>query len=1063
MKNNIAKVLGVVLTAATLVSMFVFAAPTAAATIPQAYNSYAIPSTTGMVLNATITAGGPIAQAMDSSALYVYVMDNGVNKILKSVDNGRTWKNVVVSGAPAVPVVEIVCSPVEANVVFYITATTLYMSTDAGLNFTAILNAPGTDVFTSFDVSKWGTPSRYIAVVGTNDSVASDAGVYYWDQSLPFNNLTPVGTTTFTGWTGNFSPVLSVKMAPTFATDRAVVAVGYDATTFTKVIRMDVNGGAWGAVVPDVTITGAAPTAGDIAFPSDFNYQLQPIYFVAIADTTNGGVFRVIGATATPILAQATAFNMSYVGSFASSTGSLLVGLTNGNAYLSSNSGNSFGSALSLRSYATPAQPAWVLLDHSFATSKMAWILNVGNPGGALNVATDGATFNQWSLINETIANGTAGTDGISGIIDFAAGSNGDLYMITTNSAGTDTSIWRNLVSAGTPWERVFNALAAPASTANHLTLAADYATGKDLAYWYTNQTAAIQVSVNNANSFKAMTTAPQVISPATAISVSSLYMPNATTAIVGDNTGTIVTNQTSAGTSAYWWTGTNLAPFGTGYTVSSIVGAGGTNLLAAAYNGTTVEVATSKDNGLSWTLLTKTITSAGAAFIAPADDYATTGALYVAAAGIWMYPSATGGFARVDSTAVTAVPSIGITADAVTTATGIVTAPATNTSTEGTGMIYATDSGVAANIARIRGHSTTAEKLNTTLTDTFSGIWLGSAVSGNVNVWTKDTSKTGLYFYNDTLGVQGTGVTVSNLLTSQSGLFGIVPAASSATISWTALANATNYAVFVNQTQQTNLYAATEGTGVGLTSFVPGSPVAVTYATGTTTALVAGMIPGVPYFVSIWAIAPVSSFMFGTTIQAPLPPVGPVVNLVPAVGAQGVSVNPSFGWTGVTGATSYTLQCTLATDSAYATPVINVSNVPASANDQNVTYNWTGTALANNTAYIWRVKANITGGGSSGWVNGNFTTEKVVVPPVTVTNNPPQTIIFPTITPSITLTLPAPVTVAPTYTLPVNVTVTQQPEVTPPTPAYIWVIVGVGAILTIAVIVLIIRTRRVV
>jgi hypothetical protein len=32
-----------------------------------------------------------------------------------------------------------------------------------------------------------------------------------------------------------------------------------------------------------------------------------------------------------------------------------------------------------------------------------------------------------------------------------------------------------------------------------------------------------------------------------------------------------------------------------------------------------------------------------------------------------------------------------------------------------------------------------------------------------------------------------------------------------------------------------------------------------------------------------------------------------------------------------------------------------------------------------------------------------------------------------------------------------------------PPTPVYIWVIVGIGAVLTIAVIVLIIRTRRVV
>ena len=78
-------------------------------------------------------------------------------------------------------------------------------------------------------------------------------------------------------------------------------------------------------------------------------------------------------------------------------------------------------------------------------------------------------------------------------------------------------------------------------------------------------------------------------------------------------------------------------------------------------------------------------------------------------------------------------------------------------------------------------------------------------------------------------------------------------------------------------------------------------------------------------------------------------------------------------------------------------------------------------------------------------------------------------------IPPDIDITLPAPqVTVIPpaiTVDVPPVVTVTQAavPTLTlpvaedPGTPAYIWVIVGIGALLTIAVIVLIIRTRRVV
>ena len=101
-------------------------------------------------------------------------------------------------------------------------------------------------------------------------------------------------------------------------------------------------------------------------------------------------------------------------------------------------------------------------------------------------------------------------------------------------------------------------------------------------------------------------------------------------------------------------------------------------------------------------------------------------------------------------------------------------------------------------------------------------------------------------------------------------------------------------------------------------------------------------------------------------------------------------------------------------------------------------------------------------------------------MPPVIVEPPPTPTIVLPApqvtvIPPDVDITLPAPiVTVIPpdiTVEVPPVVTVTQLPQPTlelpvaedPGTPVYIWVIVGIGAILTIAVIVLIIRTRRVV
>jgi hypothetical protein len=117
-----------------------------------------------------------------------------------------------------------------------------------------------------------------------------------------------------------------------------------------------------------------------------------------------------------------------------------------------------------------------------------------------------------------------------------------------------------------------------------------------------------------------------------------------------------------------------------------------------------------------------------------------------------------------------------------------------------------------------------------------------------------------------------------------------------------------------------------------------------------------------------------------------------------------------------------------------------------------------------------------------SGWCFSNFHTRVEAIPPVTIEPPPTPTIDItlpaPQVTvvpPDVDVTLPAPqVTVVPpdvTVDVPPVVTVTQQAPPTlvlpdepdPGTPVYIWVIVAIGAILTIAVIVLIIRTRRVV
>jgi hypothetical protein len=266
-------------------------------------------------------------------------------------------------------------------------------------------------------------------------------------------------------------------------------------------------------------------------------------------------------------------------------------------------------------------------------------------------------------------------------------------------------------------------------------------------------------------------------------------------------------------------------------------------------------------------------------------------------------------------------------------------------------------------------------------------------------------------------------------------------------------LANATNYIVVVNTVKQNSVYTAVNS----------GGTVTVTYTAGATTAALSGLAASTQYFVSVWAVAP-SSFIFGgatapvsftTPLDYPRTPTDP---LVPTLGAANIPLSPNFAWNTVVGATSYTLQITAASDVGFASPIFNSATIPV-VTGPSATFTYLGT-LSYGTSYLWRVKANgVTG---SDWVYGNFSTIAVTTPAVVVTQIPAQpapTIII-TQQPQVTITIaaasPAPVITVtqPSYTLVAP---------TAATPTYIWIIVGVGALLTLAVIILIIRTRRVV
>ncbi|MFC1860344.1 nitrous oxide reductase family maturation protein NosD [Chloroflexota bacterium] len=164
---------------------------------------------------------------------------------------------------------------------------------------------------------------------------------------------------------------------------------------------------------------------------------------------------------------------------------------------------------------------------------------------------------------------------------------------------------------------------------------------------------------------------------------------------------------------------------------------------------------------------------------------------------------------------------------------------------------------------------------------------------------------------------------------------------------------------------------------------------------------------------------------------------------LAPATGADDVSLTPTFAWAPVADADGYYFQ--LADNPNFVVPMVKLDG---DAGRLIVTaYNYV-TALPYSTPYYWRVKAvsGTEGAGTleeSDWTTSVFITmpePEEAMPPVVIEEAPPAA--------------PAPII------KPIVEVITPAAEMI--TPVWIYVVIGVGAIMIIAVIVLIVRTRRV-
>jgi hypothetical protein len=247
----------------------------------------------------------------------------------------------------------------------------------------------------------------------------------------------------------------------------------------------------------------------------------------------------------------------------------------------------------------------------------------------------------------------------------------------------------------------------------------------------------------------------------------------------------------------------------------------------------------------------------------------------------------------------------------------------------------------------------------------------------------------------------------------------------------WARLSKATGYMLFV--ALDANFF-----------EMVGGFPLAVNSAADPVSSIQGGgilapvFLPGNTYYWRVSASTPIGS-AFSETRSFTVQPTAATVPTIggPVSGTSVTTLKPAFSWTPVSGTTSYKFQ--LSEGTAFAAPIYD-GEVSVAGAQLPLTV-----TLEDGKTYFWRVKALAPVEGD--WSSiANFTVALPVVttptPPVTITQVP---------APSFTITQPPATSIVMPTTPPDEVI----------NPAYIWVIIIIGAVLVIAVIVLIVRTRR--
>jgi len=1067
MKTKLSRILGVALTVALLASLFGFAAPVAAQPGDQTWAAQTIPTGTGnVILDASDVAD--IAVSSDGT-IYVINNDDGVdadsaNAVFKSVDGGQSFTACTTNtnGTNGRFYNAIAVAPDNSNIVLITDGLDCFLSTDAGSAWTTL----GTDVVTSVaagaevldvDVS----PAISGALFGRHyvRAVAIDTAAVCAVNGAQLMGVQQTDWTAIT--TSTNGDCLAVKFSPSYVGDRALAMVYNTGTdTFFDIISQPEAAAETRTQTTDITDitsldyqdqdTGGIATdsliCADIALPSDWDPTLTAgqVSYVSVgsegsgnlgagtadrgglvgisANVTTDDVYR-IDADAAIALNGTTSLpvhSIAYDGTIA--TGTLFLGERSAanvkwtlNPTSSAPTWTSTSKAPTGDDSAAPNENCTVVRiapdGNIYAGTRDIWQSGGSDDRSAFSVSTDaGKTFNQTALID-------VGAATLVNIDDFMVTPDGGTIFMASDD-GSDLSLWKSSTPTGSAsWERVYCRTAVGPGIVR---LAPDYADNPSI-YWANQAAANMYVSHDGGVIFANRTPSATIVDLAIESGGASgvCYMSNGTDVYKSTNGGyffglaepTLVT--TAAAT-------LSMAPAYPAMPEAGTLIVGGTG-----------SVAYSTDSAASFTLIDGGLAAAGVCVVGADEAYATNGTIY--AAGVTdgeVYRFAIG----TDSTW-TDLSALGTACRGIAMSNGV---------------LYAADLTVNLGVMRTLTPLAAAGTLTWESMTTGTAVGATFALTPNClrvvdNVaYAVDTAAAApgeLEGYTDLLA---TAVPV--LSSPADGVtIGVDPVSGYGewvTIAWGSIGTGTglvtDFDIWVTKTTDTAWSSARQFNSVAVGD--PGAPSTNLMDAGATAPdQTCPLLSNTSYMWRVrgedmvsgdnirgqWSESRAINVQAGTQVQAPH--AGPQL-LGPASGATDVSVNPGFSWAPLPGATKYRFW--LALDAGLT---LTVEETPVDVTEP--AWQVPPGTLESDTTYFWGVQA------------------------IEPTESPLSINTFRTMAVDVYACPFCTETFGTAGALDSHIAAVHPAA----TPAYIWAIIVIGAVLMIAVIMLIVKTRRVV